>query len=105
MTKFVYVYVTNPSKPAALTVAKHLLSKRLIACVNLFPIESIYWWHGKLETAKEFVLIAKTVSKNFDKVKKEVEKIHPYEVPCIVKIPVSSNEKYFEWLESEVRLA
>ena len=103
MTKFIYVYITNPSKPAALKVAKHLLSKRLIACVNLFPIESIYWWKGKLETTKEFVLIAKTVSKNFDKVKKEVERIHPYETPCIVRIPVSSNEKYFNWLKGEVR--
>lgn len=100
---FVFIYITNPNKKEAVRIAKHLLKKRLIACVNIFPINSLYWWKNKIVDAKEFTLIAKTSRANFEKVKKEVEKIHPYSVPCIVKIPVSSNEKYFKWLKGEIK--
>ncbi len=99
---FIFIYITNPSKEEAKNVAKHLLEKKLIACGNIFPISSIYWWENKITEEDEFVLIAKTMEKNFEKVKTEVEKIHPYKIPCIVKISVDSNEKYFEWIQKEV---
>jgi periplasmic divalent cation tolerance protein len=102
MTNFIFIYITNPSRKKAKEIAKHLLEKRLIACANIFPIESLYGWKKKIAEEKEFVLIAKTLEKNFEKVRKEVEKIHPYEVPCLIKIPVSSNEEYFRWLEREI---
>lgn len=100
--KFILIYITNPTKEKAVELAKHLLEKKLIACGNIFPINSLYWWEGKIADDSEFVLIAKTLEKNFSKVKSEVEKIHPYSVPCIIKIPVSSNKKYFNWLKNEV---
>jgi len=103
MNNFVFVYITNPSKEEATEIAKHLLKKRLIACANIFPINSMYWWESKIAEEEEFILIAKTIEGNFEKLKKEVEKIHPYSIPCIVKIPVSSNEKYFEWLKNEIK--
>lgn len=103
MSSFIFIYITNPSEEKAKEIAKHLIEKKLIACGNIFPISSLYMWKGKLEDEKEFVLIAKTLDKNFEKVKQEVEKIHPYDVPCIIRIPVSSNEKYFKWLDGEVK--
>ena len=96
---FIFIYITNPTRNEARKIAKHLLSKKLIACANIFPIDSLYRCKGKIADEKEFVLIAKTKKENFNKVKREVEKIHPYDIPCIVKIPVSSNEKYYHWLE------
>lgn len=103
MSDFVFVYITNPSEEKARKIAKHLLNKKLIACANIFPISSLYWWKEKIADEKEFVLIAKTSKANFEKVEKEVEKIHPYKIPCIIKIPVSSNKKYFDWLKSEIK--
>ena len=99
---FIFVYITNPTKQEARKIAKYLLKKKLIACANIFSINSLYWWKGKIADEGEFVLIAKTLEKNFKKVKEEVEKIHSYSIPCIIKIPVSANEKYFKWLKSEV---
>ncbi len=99
MNNFIYIYITNPTKENAKNIAKYLLKKKLIACANIFPIDSLYWWKNKIVDEKEIVLIAKTLEKNFEKVKKEVEKIHPYSIPCIVKIPVSCNQKYFKWLK------
>lgn len=101
---FIFVYITNPSKQEARRIAMHLIKKKLIACVNIYEnVTSICPWKGKIADETECVLIAKTITKNFEKVKAEVEKIHPYTIPCIVKIPVSSNKKYFDWLKSEVK--
>ena len=103
MDNLILLYITNPSKEQAKKIVKHLLEKKLIACANIFPIESLYWWEGKIAEENEFVAIVKTTEKNFEKVKNEVEKLHPYTIPCIIKIPVRSNEKFFNWLKSEVK--
>lgn len=100
MNNFIFIYITNPNKTTAKKIARHLLKKRLIACANIFPITSLYWWHGKITDDNEVVLIAKTLNKNFLRVKRVMEKIHPYDIPCIIKIPVSSNKKYFHWLKN-----
>ena len=103
MNNFIYIYITNPSKEEARKVAMHLVKKKLIACANIYDsVNSIYPWKGKIADEEECILIAKTTGANFDRVKGEVERIHPYTIPCIVKIPVSSNAKYFEWVKSEV---
>ena len=100
---FIFIYITNPSKEEARKIAKYLLKKKLIACGNIFPINSLYRWEGEIVDENEFVLIVKTTEANFEKVKNEVEKIHSYTCPCVIKIPVSSNKKYFDWLRSEVK--
>ncbi len=101
MNNFIFIYITNSLKKEARKIARRLLKKKLIACANIFPTESLYDWKGKVVDEKEFVLIAKTLNKNFEKIKKEVEKIHSYSVPCITKIPVESNSKYFKWIKKE----
>jgi periplasmic divalent cation tolerance protein len=100
--KFVIAYITNPTIKEARKIARHLLEKRLIACANIFPISSLYWWEGEIAEGNEFVLLAKTSDFNFEKVIDEVEKMHSYDVPAIIRIPVSSNSKYFDWLTGEI---
>jgi len=99
----VLVYITNPTKKWAEKIAKVLLKKRLIVCSNIFEIESFYWRRRKIEKAEEFVLIGKTIEKKYKKIKKEVEKIHPYEVPCVLKIKAEANKGYLNWLKSEIK--
>jgi len=100
---FIFVYITNSNKREAKKVASHLLKKRLISCANIFPINSLYWWKGKIEKANEHVLIVKTLEKNFKRIKREVKKIHSYSVPCITKINVEANKEYERWIRKEVR--
>jgi periplasmic divalent cation tolerance protein len=100
---FIFIYVTNPNKKTAKKIALHLLKKRLVACANIFPIESAYWWKNKIEKTKECVLIVKTLENNFERVKNEIKKIHPYTIPCITKINVEANKEYEKWLREEVR--
>jgi len=100
---FIFVYVTNPDKKTTSKIALHLLKKRLIACANIFPIDSAYWWKDKIQKTKEYVLIAKTKEENWKEIKTEIKKVHPYSVPCITKINVEANKEYEGWLKKEVR--
>ncbi len=103
MEKIILIYITNPSKKVAKKIAKHLISKKLIACANIYNINSLYPWKNKLTDDKEVVLIGKTLEEKFEKLKQEVENQHPYSIPCIIKIPVEVNKKYFEWVREVLK--
>lgn len=99
--KFIIIYITHKNKTEAKRVAMHLLSRRLIACVNYFPIESAYWWKKGIENAREVVTLVKTRKEFWKRVCAEVKKIHPYSVPCIMKIEVEANKEYVDWIIKE----
>jgi len=101
--EFILVYITHKNRNEARKVVSHLLKRRIIACANIFPIESHYQWKGKIERAKEIVTIVKTRKENWKKVKAEVERIHPYEVPCIMKLDAEANASYESWIRKETR--
>lgn len=102
----ILVYIVCKDRDEARKIGRQLLEKRLAACFNLFPIESMYWWEGKLTEDKEVVLLAKTVADNYSAVTKEVLALHSYEVPCIMSVKVDQVEpRYLEWLQGEVQIA
>ncbi|RJQ17605.1 divalent-cation tolerance protein CutA [Candidatus Woesearchaeota archaeon] len=104
MANLSFIYITAASKEEAKKIAGHLLKKKLIGCANIYEnVTSLYPWKGKVAEEKECVLIAKTVASNYEKVKKEVEKIHSYTTPCIIKIDVDANKKYADWLKKEMK--
>ena len=96
------IYITCKDKEEARKISKALLDKKLIACSNMFPIESMYWWKGKIEEDNEVVILAKTKDKNYDKIKEEVKKLHSYEVPCILKLGSEANIDYDKWVDEVV---
>ena len=83
-------------------MADMLVDKRLAACVQIIPeMESIYRWQGKVELQREFLLIAKTLSSRFGEIESEVVKLHSYETPEIVALPlVAGSRPYLEWLSA-----
>ena len=100
---FIAIYTTFPNEDEANKVCKELLLNKIIACYNLFPIKSSYWWNSEIENSKEFVSILKTKKENWELVKKEIKKLHSYEVPCIIKFEVEANESYEKWIYSETK--
>ena len=96
------IYITFPNKKEALKLGKEMVKKRLVACVNIFPIDSVYWWNKKVTTDKEVVMIAKTMKKNFSKVENFIKKRHSYRVPCVIGWPVTKiNNQYKDWIIGE----
>ena len=95
------VYVTCKDKKEAEKISSHLLGKKLIACANIFPIKSMYWWNKKIVRDTEYAIIAKTSGKNFKKAEAEIKKIHSYKIPCILEINAAANKEYEEWVDKE----
>ncbi len=101
--KYAVCYITASSEKEAGKIADMLLEKRLIACANMFPIKSRYWWKGKIEKSGEFLLLCKTQMKKSGKIIEEVKKVHSYETPCINFISVGKGSPdFFEWVDKEI---
>jgi periplasmic divalent cation tolerance protein len=102
VSQIALAYVPCPNDEQATLIARRLLEKKLIACANIFPIRSIYEWQGKIEEEAEVVLLAKTTPELFLALRAEVEAIHPYDTPCVLRLSGEANEKYFSWLTGVV---
>jgi len=98
---FVIIYITFPNEKEAKRITEELISKRLIACSNMFPMQSSYRWKGKVQSSDEIVAIVKTRTDNWKKVEEEIKRLHPYEVPCIIRFDVGANPEFEEWIQDE----
>jgi periplasmic divalent cation tolerance protein len=98
---FIIIYVTHKNMEEANKVASLLLKQKSIACVNFFPISSSYWWKDNIEGSEEIVSLLKTRNENWEKVKNEIIKVHPYDTPCIIKMSIEANDEYEAWINNE----
>jgi periplasmic divalent cation tolerance protein len=97
------IWVNCPDQDTAHTISDELIAQRRIACANIFSeIESCYRWKGRIENESEVPLVLKTREEFFPLVVKEVRKLHPYETPSIIGVPVEFvNDDYLEWVYAE----
>ena len=97
--KPIMIISTYPNKKSINAIANQLVKKKLAACVNITKISSIYSWEGKIENSTEFIAIFKTTYKNKKILKEKIKETHPYQVPEIAEIDISSiNQPYLKWL-------
>jgi periplasmic divalent cation tolerance protein len=85
-----------------------VVGEQLAACVNivLSPVESLYRWKGKVERAREYLLVMKTTSKRLAALENEVKRLHSYDVPEFIALPITEgSKKYLLWLEESVAKA
>jgi len=103
MSTHIQVLTTTARREEAERIARELVELRLAACVQIAgPITSIYHWQGKIETGEEWQCLAKTRSDLFARVEEAIRRIHPYEVPEILAIPVvAGSASYLTWLDAE----
>ncbi len=100
-----FVYITTDSLEEAQTIGAELVKERLAACVNIIDgMTSIFQWEGKIESAKETILIAKTEAGRFEELTRRVTELHSYDVPCIVTLPVQQGyPPFLEWINDSVQ--
>jgi periplasmic divalent cation tolerance protein len=105
MTDKIIVLTTCESSQDAQTIAETLVEKRLAACVNILPgLKSVYRWQGKVENATELLLLIKTRRGLFEQLSAELARIHPYEVPEVIALPlIDGAPAYLGWLEKELK--
>ena len=103
--EYAVVVVTCGSRAEARRIARAVVTRRLAACANLFeaPVQSVYRWKGKVEEAREFLLLLKTSKARLAALEAEVGRLHSYEVPEFIALPiVAGSRAYLRWLAESV---
>ena len=101
------VLCTCPNKKVAKKIARMLVEEQLAACVNMMgKVQSMYYWQGKVEQSTEQQLLIKTRKSSYIQLEQCIKKIHPYEVPEIIAIPIVAGSKdYLDWMDgSQLKL-
>ena len=105
MTGVLFVYVTCPSTELAQSIGRMAVEKQYAACANIIPsMESIYRWQGKIETARETIMVLKIKEDKWPALCAAIKEAHPYEVPSIVAMPVThGHAPYLQWVRDETQ--
>ncbi len=100
MIQYIIIFITTASKSEARKISDSLLDRHLIACANIIDgVDSYFWWKDRKEKAKECLIIAKTVKPAFKGLVKIVRRIHSYETPEIIAIPITAGSPdYLDWI-------
>ena len=97
--KLTVIISTYPNKKSITKIANELVQNKIVACVNITKISSVYSWQGKIENASEYLALFKTTQKNKKYLKEKIKSTHPYKVPEIAEINITSiNKSYLNWI-------
>jgi periplasmic divalent cation tolerance protein len=93
---------TCPNRRVAKRVATALVNERLAACVNIVPLaQSIYRWKGKVESAREVLLVIKARAVDYKRIESRIKLLHPYTLPEIIALDIAVGEaRYLAWIEN-----
>jgi periplasmic divalent cation tolerance protein len=98
------VYITVRDADEARRIGLALVQEKLAACVNYFPVQSIYRWQGKIEENAEVALLVKTRKSLVQKIVARTKSLHSYELPCIESWTVESGyPPYLQWIEESTQ--
>ena len=101
MSDYSVVFMTASSHEEAENIAENLVSHKLAACVNILPnMKSFYWWDDKVCKDDELLLVAKIKTSLFNDLEKAVKKLHSYDVPEIILLPIENGSNaYLQWMK------
>ncbi len=99
------VLTTCGSKDEAGRIAHALVDRHLAACVNISsPIESVYRWQGRVETATEYLLLIKTTAERFPAVRDAIRELHSYDLPECIMLPIEDGSaEYLKWIAENTK--
>ncbi|MDZ7780862.1 MAG: divalent-cation tolerance protein CutA [Gemmatimonadota bacterium] len=99
------VLITAPDTDVAERVGRVLVDEHLAACVNLVPgVTSLFRWEGSVEKEAEVLMVVKSTSDGFERLRRRVIELHPYDSPEVIELPVGGgDERYLAWVREEVR--
>jgi periplasmic divalent cation tolerance protein len=105
MTEHIVAFSTLGSEEEAVPLAKTLVERGLVACVNVLPgVRSFYSWEGRLADDREVLLIMKTRSERWEALSAAIEELHPYDVPELISLPLHKGAaSYLSWVDARTR--
>lgn len=96
------VYLTCKDNNEGEKIASLLLDRKLVACVNIFPVLSMYLWKGKKKISDEVALLCKTVRAKLPRIKEEITNAHSYDLPVVSAWEEETSKEVEEWLKYEL---
>lgn len=103
MKEFIVVYTTLSKRRKARQLARSLLREKLVACAQIFKIDSVYRWQDELQETGEYGLLLKTMADYYPRVETRIKELHPYELPAIISLSIRDGSKEFlGWIASEI---
>lgn len=105
MSEYLMVYSTFAGRTEAEAAAAELVDRRLVACAQVSgPVLSVYRWQGTTERSEEAALVLKTTRERYAEVEAALLKLHPYETPEIVAVPIiAGSARYLHWIDESVK--
>ena len=100
----IIIFCTVDSEKLGEQIAVDLVEAREAACVNIVPgIRSVYYWEDKLCRDSELLLVVKSVAEKFEAVRERIRRIHTYQVPEVIAVPITAGDAgYLKWLHESV---
>jgi periplasmic divalent cation tolerance protein len=103
MSRYVIGFVTCGSLAEARRLSRIILTKKLAACVNILSgVESHYWWQGKIQNSREWLLTIKTTGKNVKTLTQTIQEHHSYDTPEIIFTGITGERRYLSWIRRSV---
>ncbi len=94
------LYITAADEKEAEAIAATLVEERLVACVTMLPVRSVYRWEGAVQHDTETVLFAKTRADLVERAMARIVELHSYEVPCVLVLPIEAGHRpYLDWVD------
>lgn len=95
----IVIFVTTSSEDEAQKIASELIMQKLAACVQFDEVKSVYQWRGKIEQESETRLMIKTIQSKFEAIQEQILKLHSYDCPEIIALPImGGNQRYLQWI-------
>lgn len=93
------VIITAPNEEWLVAFTTRLVERRLAACGHHTPIRSVYTWDGRIHDRRESRVALHTRASHFEAIVNATQAEHPYEVPCVISVPITSaSPTYREWI-------
>jgi len=101
--QYAQVVTTTDSREAADVLARSAVEARLAACAQVLgPVQSTYWWEGKIDSSEEWYVVFKTTAERYPDLERHIRERHSYDVPEIVLTPIlAGNPAYLSWISEE----
>ena len=93
------IALTNLPPEQGEKIARLLVEEHLVACVNFYPIQSVYFWQGEVCSDTEVTLMMKVSAEGVGRLKHRLCELHPYELPEFVVLDVDNKASLHEYVE------
>jgi len=96
----VILYIPVPDEETGRRLAREAVKNSLAACANLLgAVESVYEWQGALCQEQERILLLKTTEGKAEEAMRQMEALHPYDCPCVLRLGADANAAFADWVK------